>query len=438
MVLFILLSFVTNLYVILMFHRITGQGMDFSSGIDSFGIAPPSSSRKRHRMEEKSDDNDDVGAGSDDDDAAADGETEELQLQIKIQSLQDQIAQEEKGHHAEIQALKAKLKRQEEEVRRANARFGREVKSVRGDLQKQQQKTNAQIMQQDSLKSDSMESQHGNGSEGDAPMDVIETQNTREDKQKEDDQEQQEKISLRGNKHRRRQQREQQRKQRQTIQNHKESSSTDVWSKPNYWKQMGFYDIRHHFHCKEYAHDQTKPLPSLEDWQFLRRQYKQIVDPTNANIDKDPIPPTDGYTLLKDKKGPPPFYAELSKDGRGRGLFASRDIQKGELVHNGNQSDFIFPDAQAWRTFIFSLPRKKACDMIDWTWTQKTELNGPFHIFSAMNISILLNDGDEDEQNVMPKSDASSFMYATKDIKKGEELLTDYYIYDTVWDKVGL
>ena len=100
MVLFILLSFVTNLYVILMFHRITGQGMDFSSGIDSFGIAPPSSSRKRHRMEEKSDDNDDVGAGSDDDDAAADGETEELQLQIKIQSLQDQLAQEEKGNHA--------------------------------------------------------------------------------------------------------------------------------------------------------------------------------------------------------------------------------------------------------------------------------------------------------------------------------------------------
>ena len=55
-----------------------------------------------------------------------------------------------------------------------------------------------------------------------------------------------------------------------------------------------------------------------------------------------------------------------------------------------------------------------------------------------MNISVLLNGGGDDEINAMPKSEISSVMYATKDIKQGEQLLTDYEIYDTVWDKVGL
>ena len=36
------------------------------------------------------------------------------------------------------------------------------------------------------------------------------------------------------------------------------------WPKPDGWTKLGFYDIRKHFSCKEYAHDQTKPLPTME------------------------------------------------------------------------------------------------------------------------------------------------------------------------------
>jgi len=73
--------------------------------------------------------------------------------------------------------------------------------------------------------------------------------------------------------------------------------------------------------------------------------------------------------------------------------------------------------------------------MIDWSWTQKLEKNGQYKIFSAMNISILMNGG---VPNISPRNDFSSKMVAIRDIQKDEELLMDYETYDTVWDEVGL
>ncbi|KAL7527309.1 hypothetical protein ACHAXR_003651 [Thalassiosira sp. AJA248-18] len=175
-----------------------------------------------------------------------------------------------------------------------------------------------------------------------------------------------------------------------------------------------------------------QPLPELQDWKLFQSKFREIVDKT-ASFD-DPVPPTMGYTLGDD--GPPPFYAGHSAEGRGRGLFASRDIKKGELTHDGTSSDIMFPDAMSWRRYIFSLPRDRACDMIEWPWTQQTE-DGTFRIFSAINISVLFN-GSSEAANINPTSSPSSKFYATRDIKRGEELLYDYRIYDTVWHKVGL
>ena len=55
----------------------------------------------------------------------------------------------------------------------------------------------------------------------------------------------------------------------------------------------------------------------------------------------DPVPPTVGYTL--DGRGAQPYYPKLLK-GMGRGLFASRDILKGEIIQRGTRSDITFPD----------------------------------------------------------------------------------------------
>ena len=133
------------------------------------------------------------------------------------------------------------------------------------------------------------------------------------------------------------------------------------------------------------------------------------------------------------------IYRPHTRHGeRGRGLFASRDIKKGELIHDGTHSEIIFPSGMSWRKYIFALPRNKACDMIDWTWTQEHESDGKIHILTAMNIEVLWNGGNKQTMNTSPESDHSMKEYALRDIAKGEELLTDYQAVVTDWEPVGL
>ena len=94
---------------------------------------------------------------------------------------------------------------------------------------------------------------------------------------------------------------------------------------------------------------------SLEDWRHFEAKYKEIVDP-NAAFD-DPVPPTEGYTLSNGQRTP--YHA--GHGDRGRGVFASRDIKKGELVEDEGMaehpSQLVFPSGMAWREYIFALPR---------------------------------------------------------------------------------
>ncbi|KAL7450748.1 hypothetical protein ACHAWC_002611 [Mediolabrus comicus] len=89
-----------------------------------------------------------------------------------------------------------------------------------------------------------------------------------------------------------------------------------------------------------------------------------------------------------------------------------------------------------WRSMIFALPQKMACDLSEWTWTQRKKIGGPYKIFTAFNISILMNGSNK--PNTMPKCSRCSKMYAIRDIKKDEEILYDYDVYPTLWDEVGL
>eukprot|EP00984_Skeletonema_dohrnii_P011122 scaffold4420_cov135-Skeletonema_dohrnii-CCMP3373.AAC.6 len=161
-----------------------------------------------------------------------------------------------------------------------------------------------------------------------------------------------------------------------------------------------------------------------------------ILDAYNKEVDSSYkfdqiVPPTQGYLFGRNgarynNEGAPPFYAESTNMGRRRGLFASRDMRKGEVVHDGTDSDVTFPDAMAYRRFVFALPRKTACDITEWTWTQRLEQDGPMKIMLAINISAMLSPSfSSEEANVLPESSTSQLYYATRDIKRGEEILTD-------------
>ena len=151
------------------------------------------------------------------------------------------------------------------------------------------------------------------------------------------------------------------------------------------------------------------------------RIYNKEVD-SSYKFDEI-MPPTQGYKF--NEAGAQPYYAKVS-DGKHRGLFASRDIRKGEVVHDGTHLDVAFPDAKAYRRFVFALPRRTACDITEWTWTQRLEQDGPMKIMLAINASAMLNPSfTSEEANVLPESSTSQLYYATRDIKRGEEILTD-------------
>ena len=206
---------------------------------------------------------------------------------------------------------------------------------------------------------------------------------------------------------------------------------------PKDWQAWTFGRFKDEFQCRVYLDRTTKPLYTLEYWQIMRNTYIQQVD--NTYIFDDPVPPTKGYSLHV-KGNTQPYYAAQSP-GRGRGVFASRNIHKDELVHDGTKSDITFPDATSWRRFMFALPKKEiACDVTEWTWTQRLqEKYSPMKIMTSFTISVLMNEGDtEEEVNALPESSISSSFYATREIHKGEEILTSYEMYDTDYDAVGL
>jgi hypothetical protein len=215
---------------------------------------------------------------------------------------------------------------------------------------------------------------------------------------------------------------------------------------PDGWESYTMDDVSKHFGCEESATGSTnnhydkstrmkparrsRPIPSLEYWLFLRKQYKELVDET-AVFDNDPVPPTLGYSLRNHELAP--FYAAESPSNTGseisRSLYASRDIKKGEIVHNRALSESIFPDVITYRNYVLSLPRVMACDVIEGAaWTRPLK-DGPDYISLDMNISSFIRSGGPVRANVMlsnSNSGAGGVLLATRDIKKDEEILTHF------------
>lgn len=199
---------------------------------------------------------------------------------------------------------------------------------------------------------------------------------------------------------------------------------------PQGWQTFGYLQIRNHFKCDLDDRVFKFKLPSMKEWQMILDAYNKEVD-SSYKFDKI-VPPTEGYLFdeigARHNEGAPPFRAGSKKKGTHRGLFATWDIRKGQVIHDGFGSDVVFPDAMAYRRFIFALPQTEACDVIDWTWTQRLEKDGPMKIMLAINISAMLRTGlttDSEQANVMPESSTSQVYYATRDITSGEEILTD-------------
>lgn len=115
--------------------------------------------------------------------------------------------------------------------------------------------------------------------------------------------------------------------------------------------KRGFALMYDDFDCGDHARDQNnqnKPIYTPEMWRKLWEIYR----------DSTSFP----YPIPKAHECPEePFYEAHTTDGKGRGIFASRNITKGSLVHTGHPNTVFFLDAKSWHRFVSSLPKMFAC-----------------------------------------------------------------------------
>lgn len=175
-----------------------------------------------------------------------------------------------------------------------------------------------------------------------------------------------------------------------------------------------------------------------------------------------------------------PFKIDYSP-GRGRGVFAMEDISKGTLLWSGQEHTAALTTGKQFRQFLSVLPDVLVCDLANWCYTsEETATSGDVspddeeykHViecdldegecqrqvsdeniisFSTLrsdySIGSLINAYDVKEEHNLGCTDdvvedlnlCSHNLYALRNIRKGEELVTDYADFSTAsWEDFGL
>lgn len=154
--------------------------------------------------------------------------------------------------------------------------------------------------------------------------------------------------------------------------------------------------IYHSRNCHEILNS-TRPLYTEEQWQRFRDIWKLQggEDPSHLYKRHD----------RRKSKAPrdfvPPIRAGYTTDGRGRGIFATRDIKKGEMTYGGTKHYIFFFDGHSYRRYLDALSDEEACDMMKFTWPQDgVGRNGEAVIWGPMDDMALQNDGGKDGANI--------------------------------------
>ncbi|KAL3783458.1 hypothetical protein HJC23_008650 [Cyclotella cryptica] len=186
-----------------------------------------------------------------------------------------------------------------------------------------------------------------------------------------------------------------------------------------------FQSLYEHLNCYPHAINQSKPLYTPAMYQHMKDKYTELTGQTL------PIQSNDNST----------FHISTSEHA-GRGVFASRNISKGEILpFDSTCSVVFFDDGLLWKTYVVSLPREMGCDVMEWTWTQHVYVEGNVRLcLSIGEGDSFLNDADLDEDvNIAPTNGTSMKFYAVRDIRMGEELIYDYEVFEpSEYERFGL
>jgi hypothetical protein len=126
------------------------------------------------------------------------------------------------------------------------------------------------------------------------------------------------------------------------------------------WREYSFVEIHGHLDCSEHVYRDNKPLYTPAMWARLRDAFAH-----QSGIDMGSSKLEETHTAN--------YHSGYAEEYKGRGTFAARSFSKGELVHDGKISTVFWNDGLAWKEYVMSLPRRMACDVLEWTWIQEVQ-----------------------------------------------------------------
>ena len=194
------------------------------------------------------------------------------------------------------------------------------------------------------------------------------------------------------------------------------------------WSDFTAGEMRKHLQCSEYYQRAEQTIHDQDAWKRMRRKYVDIVG-AESTIG----PPQSGYNGFSR-----PY--QVGHNRHGRGIYAKTDIPKGSLVWHNIRSA-AFSEGMQFREFVMTLPRELGCDVLQWSYVMDEK------IYCDLDEGSFCNNGYSDGSNIDIDEVASAKfiakagmqLFATRDIKKGEELLCNYSSFsDGDWRLFGL
>ena len=182
------------------------------------------------------------------------------------------------------------------------------------------------------------------------------------------------------------------------------------------WSDFKVHEMKRHLQCSEFYQRADQTIHDQDAWKQMRKKYVEIVGGTESTIG----PPESGYNGFSR-----PYYVGHNKYGRG--IYAKADIPKGSLVWHNIRSA-AFSEGMQFREFVMSLPQELGCDVLQWSYVMGEKIycdldEGSFCNNGSLEDSTI--DIDETaSENFIAK--AGMQLFATRDIKKEEELLCNY------------
>ena len=225
---------------------------------------------------------------------------------------------------------------------------------------------------------------------------------------------------------------------------------------PDLWYRFSYWELHAYFSCAAAFKVSRAPYDSAK-WNDLRQYYHHFVALDKVDKPLDEGEEERSFQYSTEAYHPP--LETFQTEGKGRGLMAARDIDKGELVFKATNNTVIFTHGHTWRKFLFAiyeryeeevggeLDQYTTCDVLVWSWVQRLTENGPLVIVADLDNGSLMNEGREEEGWEPPNTRCGKegercemAYYATKDIRKGEEILCDYreFALLNAWPRMGL